>query len=204
MTNQASLISALSKKSSNAVPKLSDENHPLSRQNSQLIDENKELHREVRNLKEFIDSLKSKNINNQVANDNALLLEKENGEIKALNEQLLKDNKMLRDLTSQLGTKVKNLESGSISVSNSDLHTLMHELNLSSNARKFYKAILDLTDGNSWTIISSKTLKLDYRVHSAYFSNARLELKDHGLVNFKEDFEKGTKRPVTKYKNLKG
>jgi hypothetical protein len=123
----------------------------------------------------------------------------ENEELKSKNLKILQQLGDSKKIASGLMKKVDSFKSNP---SQLNLHTLMDELNLSSNARKFYKAILDLSS-NEWTAISSRVLKFNYKVHSAFFSSSRLELKDHGLIDFKEDYQDGTRRRITSYKNLK-
>ena len=212
----ATLIRGLSKMSSKKSTNMSKENHPLERVNRQLIAENDELQRklslasvsvgkgpeletalsEIQVLNNSISSLSEKNLKLEEINTEL------NNKVEKLEAKIIFFEKDLMEKKAEiqkLAGLLKKKPTDSDFVSSSD--TFFQISNVTANARKLLLAIHKCCEGevDIWVPISGNTLKKKYRIHTSYYTNARLELKELGLIDFKTSKEVGTKREICEY-----
>lgn len=130
---------------------------------------------------EIIESLEEEN--NQLLNELSIQKDK----IRTLEKSIFELKKQIKE--NKGDTKIINLDQKSIV-----------NIDLSSNARKLLKCLTEICIDDQWTKISRKTILEEYNVHISYFGNSKLELKEKGFCDFKEDFIEGTKKKATFYK----
>ena len=202
MKSQGSLISELSAKSKKKVIS-NDSNNPLVRQNTQLKEELNLLQEkfdksesEVLLLKQSLSDV-SKAKNDEVDSTSSKL-----DDIKQKLSATTIENKLLKKKLSNYKASASNLKK----INNPDVFGEMSvsefmDLNLSSNAQKFYRAIIKYCLTGDFYILSGRRIKREFSVHDSYFSDARLELKEKGLIDFKFSLE--GRKSVTEYKRLR-
>jgi predicted nuclease with TOPRIM domain len=119
------------------------------------------------------------------------------------NQILLKNEEILKLKQELLNSATKNTPQTNKLSKNQRYLTISTEADLTANAKKLYKAIVENTDeDNKWTKISGTTIKKQYKVHSSFYPTARIELKEKGLAEFKVTEDKKTRRDITYFKLL--
>ncbi|MCB9063267.1 MAG: hypothetical protein H6622_17210 [Halobacteriovoraceae bacterium] len=116
-------------------------------------------------------------------------------EIELENKKLTKELNRTLKIVEELKTKNKELKNKKFEkIHNVDTR------NLTANASKLYDGLMvEIGTTNEWRQISATHIKKTYRVHSSFMTNAMIELKENGLIDFRKGYEAGTNREIMEW-----
>jgi hypothetical protein len=134
-----------------------------------------------------------------IIEQNELTIEQMSKEIALLKSQ----NKKLNQENNELLKKIEQRPIVKSSKSSQSFYEKMEYSDLTANAQKLVKAIYQNSEKNEWVQISRRELIHDYKIHVSHLTSAKIEAKEKGLIDIKENFTDGTKRPVVFFKYLK-
>lgn len=147
---------------------------------------NTELEKNLKRAEKTIDSLRasqgqiSGNKINEIEQENKKLTKELDRTLKTI-EELKNKNKELKNIKFE---KIHNIDTR----------------NLTANASKLYDGLMvEIGNTNEWRQISATHIKKTYRVHSSFMTNAMIELKENGLIDFRKGYEAGTNREIMEW-----
>ncbi|OUS00275.1 hypothetical protein A9Q84_00045 [Halobacteriovorax marinus] len=111
-------------------------------------------------------------------------------------EELQEKNTLYKTKSSDLERKLMKLKDQTVIDSSKLSVEGFINLNLTANAAKFFKAIMDQCVTDDWYVVSGYKIKNDYQIHRNYFSDAREELVDKKLIEYKNIGKDGNVKSV--------